>query len=604
MNLKKVLVYLSCFVCLATICAAQAPFALMPDPRYCPPDQNGAALSGGFVYTFIAGTSTPLATFTDSSGAIQNANPVLLDSTGCAQIWLSPSVYDIAVADMNNAQQYKVFNVSNPGQILYNKALLLAPLNGLIQTITGPIAATYFQGTTLHTTSPGVRVNLIDPNSTLDTATNPPTLTTTNPANAAQNYTIPDPGNPQSAFILSPGQTGNVLDCTATGLTCKRTAYVYMEGGGCNNSTSALGWDTFGTQGVFSACITGTNIQKGVLALPGAATLMQQNTGTGSAATTVTTTYPAATVAGALLEAEVAVDGAKTVSGCTDGTNAYTKAVSKVNGNLDLEIWYFNGSSTSMAASTTLTCTLSAAANAAINWKAYSGLTVPIALDVTANNSGTGTAVTTGATAGTAQSSNLVLAAVGALTNPSVAFASGWTGHTTVSQSTNVTVSSEGLIQQVAGTESGSFTLGSSQVWASVVAVFKVNTGYNGAAQRSIALPNFFSSTAPINATIKWQAPQLITGSQNVALAAQVVCTSDGNSDDPGFNTAVTAVTAVNPSAANIMTSTALNSLPASGCASGNLLHLQILRVRTNPADTYEGWVYVSGVSLQFGITQ
>src|SRR6185312_9530841 len=210
MNLKLKLVNLSCFLCLSVAALAQAPFALMPDPRYCPQDQNGAALSGGFVYTFSAGTSVPLATYTDSSGTVQNTNPVLLDSTGCAQIWLAPQAYDIAVADLNNAQQYKIFNVSNVGQILYNKAVLLAPLGGLIQAINGPLAATYFQGTTLHTT--------------------PPSVTTTAPASALQNYTIPDPQNAQSAFILSPGQTGNVLDCTATGLTCKRTAYVYMEG--------------------------------------------------------------------------------------------------------------------------------------------------------------------------------------------------------------------------------------------------------------------------------------------------------------------------------------------------------------------------------------
>jgi hypothetical protein len=604
MNLKRTLVYTLFLVCSTIAFGQAAPFALMPDPRYCPQDQNGAALSGGFVYTFSAGTSVPLATYTDSSGTVQNTNPVLLDSTGCAQIWLAPQAYDIAVADLNNAQQYKIFNVSNVGQILYNKAVLLAPLGGLIQTINGPLAATYFQGTTLHTTSPGVRVNLLDPVSTLDTATNPPTVTSTAPAVAAQNYTIPDPGNAQSSFVLSPGSSTNTLDCTATGLTCKRTAYVYMEGGGCNNGVSALGWDTFGTNGVFSGCVTGANIAKGVLQLPGAATILQQNTGTAAAATTVTTTYPAATITGALLEAEVAVDGSHTVSGCTDGTNAYTKAVSKTNGTLDVEIWYFNGSSTAMAAGTTLTCTLSAASNAAINWKTYSGNVVPAVLDVTANNSGTGTAVTTGTTAGTAQSTNLVLSVVGSASNPSVSFASGWAGHTTVSQSTNVTLSSEGLVQQVAGTESGSFTLGSSQVWASVIAVFKVNTTYNGTAQRAIVLPNFFLSTAPVNATIKWQAPQLVTGSANVALGAQIVCTSDGNSDDPAFNTAVTATTAVNPSAANLMTSTVLNALPATGCAAGNLLHLQIERLRMNPADTYEGFVFVSGTSLQFGITQ
>ena len=39
---------------------------------------TGLPLSGGYLYTYQAGSSTALATYTDSTGAIANTNPCLL----------------------------------------------------------------------------------------------------------------------------------------------------------------------------------------------------------------------------------------------------------------------------------------------------------------------------------------------------------------------------------------------------------------------------------------------------------------------------------------------------------------------------------------------
>jgi hypothetical protein len=56
--------------------------------------------SGGFVYTYAAGSSTPIATYT-ATGAT-NLNPVILDSRGSADIWLTPNVgYKFNVTDPN-----------------------------------------------------------------------------------------------------------------------------------------------------------------------------------------------------------------------------------------------------------------------------------------------------------------------------------------------------------------------------------------------------------------------------------------------------------------------------------------------------------------------
>jgi hypothetical protein len=50
---------------------------------------SGAVLSGGLIYTYTAGTTTPAATYTTSAGTVANANPIVLDSAGRVpnEIW-------------------------------------------------------------------------------------------------------------------------------------------------------------------------------------------------------------------------------------------------------------------------------------------------------------------------------------------------------------------------------------------------------------------------------------------------------------------------------------------------------------------------------------
>ena len=55
-------------------------------------DNNGVILSGGKLYTYAAGTTTPQATFTSSSGGTAHTNPIILDSAGrvpSGEIWLT-----------------------------------------------------------------------------------------------------------------------------------------------------------------------------------------------------------------------------------------------------------------------------------------------------------------------------------------------------------------------------------------------------------------------------------------------------------------------------------------------------------------------------------
>jgi hypothetical protein len=54
-------------------------------------DNTGLPLNGGLIYTYQAGSTTPLATYTDVNGTIANTNPIVLDSSGRtpAEVWLT-----------------------------------------------------------------------------------------------------------------------------------------------------------------------------------------------------------------------------------------------------------------------------------------------------------------------------------------------------------------------------------------------------------------------------------------------------------------------------------------------------------------------------------
>jgi hypothetical protein len=75
---------------------SQVPVSLGPMPRATFFSATGP-LANGYVCTYAAGTSTPQATYTDSTGLVANANPVVLDANGSASIWFTASAYKIVL---------------------------------------------------------------------------------------------------------------------------------------------------------------------------------------------------------------------------------------------------------------------------------------------------------------------------------------------------------------------------------------------------------------------------------------------------------------------------------------------------------------------------
>ena len=58
---------------------------------------DGSFLSGGKLYTYAAGTTTPLATYTSQSGLVANTNPVVMNSRGEAAVWLGAELYKLVL---------------------------------------------------------------------------------------------------------------------------------------------------------------------------------------------------------------------------------------------------------------------------------------------------------------------------------------------------------------------------------------------------------------------------------------------------------------------------------------------------------------------------
>jgi microcystin-dependent protein len=81
-------------------------------------DAAGIPLAGGFLYTYEAGTTTPQATYTDSTAATANSNPIVLDSRGEANIWLSSANYKFKLTNAEGTEIWTVDNIAAPSTAL------------------------------------------------------------------------------------------------------------------------------------------------------------------------------------------------------------------------------------------------------------------------------------------------------------------------------------------------------------------------------------------------------------------------------------------------------------------------------------------------------
>lgn len=119
--------------------------ALMPQGKQQYFTAGGIPLVGGKVYTYAAGTTTPLATYTTAAAGTPNTNPVILDSRGEASIFFSAANYKIVVKDSLDSTIWTQDNL--PGDAAASVLASLAAstgatLVGTLSPLSGAIART------------------------------------------------------------------------------------------------------------------------------------------------------------------------------------------------------------------------------------------------------------------------------------------------------------------------------------------------------------------------------------------------------------------------------------------------------------------------------
>jgi len=95
-----------------------ATLKLVYRPKFQAFDQAGLPLSGGKVYVYEAGTSTPKATYQDQALTVPNTWPVALNSQGQADIWPGPGTFKMVVHDSKDVPLYSQDNMRIDGDII------------------------------------------------------------------------------------------------------------------------------------------------------------------------------------------------------------------------------------------------------------------------------------------------------------------------------------------------------------------------------------------------------------------------------------------------------------------------------------------------------
>ena len=88
---------------------------LMPTLRQRFFDSRGEPLAFGKLYSYLAGTTTPARTFSDQSSHDINSNPIILDESGEADVWLDNFSYKFRLEDSKGVIQWTIDGVDSQG---------------------------------------------------------------------------------------------------------------------------------------------------------------------------------------------------------------------------------------------------------------------------------------------------------------------------------------------------------------------------------------------------------------------------------------------------------------------------------------------------------
>ena len=104
-------------------------------------DNNGNPLSGGKIYTYEAGTTTPLATYTSSTGNTAHTNPIVLDAGGRVpggEIWVAAATLYKFV--LRTSTEVLIATYDNVGSS-FNATAIIANFTGNGSTVAFTLAS-------------------------------------------------------------------------------------------------------------------------------------------------------------------------------------------------------------------------------------------------------------------------------------------------------------------------------------------------------------------------------------------------------------------------------------------------------------------------------
>lgn len=115
---------------------------ISPPPKLQFFDTNGDPLVNAKLYTYAAGTNTPLATYTDYGGGTPNTNPVRTDERGECNVWLGSGLYKFVLYTSADALIWTVDYVSGDTSLVTLSGPGGSALVGFIQAGSGAVART------------------------------------------------------------------------------------------------------------------------------------------------------------------------------------------------------------------------------------------------------------------------------------------------------------------------------------------------------------------------------------------------------------------------------------------------------------------------------
>jgi len=99
-------------------------------------NDDGTPLSGGLIYTYLAGTTTPQVTYTDYTGNIANSNPIQLDASGrfSNQVWVDIAVnYKFVLKTSAGVTNGTYDNITTPTALIDAFAARLANTSNIAE---------------------------------------------------------------------------------------------------------------------------------------------------------------------------------------------------------------------------------------------------------------------------------------------------------------------------------------------------------------------------------------------------------------------------------------------------------------------------------------